>query len=127
MKKYILATALLASTTFAFADGYTGNTAQRTTGYTGPANTAVRLVTVKQAQSMADDTYVTMRGKVVQHIKSDKYMFQDSTGQIVVEIDDDLWYGLTLGPNDTVEIIGEIDRDGPWGKVDVDVKNIKKI
>ena len=127
MKKIIIATLLLTSSAFVMADGYTGTTQAPTNGYTGPTNSAAKLTTVKQAKTMADDTYVTLRGKIVNHIKKDKYLFQDSTDSIVVEIDNDLWYGVTIAPTDTVEIIGEIDKDGPWGKVDIDVKNIKKI
>lgn len=128
MKKYILATLLLASSSLVMADGFTGATAaNNTAGYTGPTNTSAKLMTVKQAQSLADDSYVTLRGNLVQHIREDKYTFQDSTGKIVVEIDNDLWYGLTVAPTDTIEIIGEVDKDSPWGKVEIDVKRIKKI
>ncbi|AWM81332.1 TIGR00156 family protein [Gammaproteobacteria bacterium ESL0073] len=127
MKKIIAATLLIASTSFALADGYTGPANQATTGYTGPTNSAAQLTTVKQAKTMRDDSYVTLRGKIVNHIKKDRFTFQDSTDSIVVEIDDDLWYGTTIGPNDTVEIIGEVDKDSPWGKVEIEVKNMKKI
>lgn len=127
MKKLIIASLLLTSSTFALADGYTGSTQAPTQGYTGPTNSAARLTTVKQAKTMADDTYVTLRGKIVNHIKKDKFLFQDNTDSVVVEIDDDLWYGITVSPTDTVEIIGEVDKDGPWGNVEIDVKNIKKI
>lgn len=128
MKKYILATLLIASSSFVLADGFTGATAPNNAGgYTGPANTSAKLMTVKQAQSLSDDSYVTLRGNIVQHIREDKYSFQDSTGKVVVEIDNDLWYGLTVAPTDTVEIIGEVDKDSPWGNVEIDVKRIKKI
>lgn len=128
MKKCILATLLLTASTFTLADGFTGNTAQTgVSGFNGPSNTAAKTMNVKQAKTMADDSYVTLRGKIVQHIKGDKYLFQDASDNIVVEIDDELWYGLTVTPNDTVEIIGEIDKDTPWGKVDIDVEHIKKI
>lgn len=127
MKKIIIASLLLTSSTFVLADGYTGMQQAPNQGYTGPTNAAAQLTTVKQAKTMADDAYVTLRGKIVNHIKKDKFLFQDSTDSVVVEIDDDLWYGITVAPTDTVEIIGEIDKDGPWGKVDIDVKHIKKI
>lgn len=127
MKKIIATTLLIASTSFALADGYTGPVNQASNGYTGPTNSAAQTVTVKQAKTMRDDSYVTLRGKIVNHIKKDKFTFQDATDSVVVEIDDDLWYGTTIGPNDTVEIIGEVDNDGPWGKVEIDVKNMKKI
>lgn len=127
MKKYIVSALLIASSSFALANGYTGPTNQTAGGYTGPSNSAAQLTTVKQAKSMRDESYVTLRGKIVNHIKKDKFTFQDATDSIVVEIDDDLWYGTTIAPTDTVEIVGEVDNDRPWGKVEIDVKNMKKI
>lgn len=55
----------------------------------------------------------------------EEYMFKDSTGKIVIEIDDEDWGGLTVGPKDTVEISGEIDRD--LKKVKLDVFKIRKV
>lgn len=127
MKKIIAAALLIASTSFALADGYNGPTNSAVGGYTGPTNTVAQHVSVKQAKSMSDETYVTLKGKIVNHIKKDKFTFQDNTDTVVVEIDDDLWYGTTIGPNDTVEIIGEIDKDGPWSNVKIEVKNMKKL
>lgn len=127
MKKMIAAALLIASTSFALADGYNGPTNSAVGGYTGPTNTVAQHVSVKQAKSMSDETYVTLKGKIVNHIKKDKFTFQDNTDTVVVEIDDDLWYGTTIGPNDTVEIIGEIDKDGPWSNVEIEVKNMKKL
>lgn len=127
MKKIIATALLIASTSFALADGYNGPTNSAVGGYTGPTNTVAQHVSVKQAKSMSDETYVTLKGKIVNHIKKDKFTFQDNTDTVVVEIDDDLWYGTTIGPNDTVEIIGEIDKDGPWSNVEIEVKSMKKL
>ncbi len=127
MKKVIATALLIASTSFALADGYNGPTNSAVGGYTGPTNTVAQHVSVKQAKSMSDETYVTLKGKIVNHIKKDKFTFQDNTDTVVVEIDDDLWYDTTIGPNDTVEIIGEIDKDGPWSNVEIEVKNMKKL
>ncbi|AZS51835.1 NirD/YgiW/YdeI family stress tolerance protein [Entomomonas moraniae] len=127
MNKIITVALLIASTSFAIADGYNGPTNSAVGGYTGPTNTVAQYVSVKQAKSMSDETYVTLKGKIVNHIKKDKFTFQDNTDTVVVEIDDDLWYGTTIGPNDTVEIIGEIDKDGPWSNVEIEVKNMKKL
>lgn len=127
MKHITLTTLLVSVITFSsavFADGFV-NTPQG--NYTGPSNTAAKFMTIKQAKSMSDDTYVTIRGKIVQHIKEDNYLLKDSTDQVIVEIDDDLWQGLTVGPNETVEIIGEVDKDSPWGKVEIEAKHIRKI
>ncbi|MBQ7127835.1 MAG: NirD/YgiW/YdeI family stress tolerance protein, partial [Alphaproteobacteria bacterium] len=38
------------------------------------------------------------------------YLFEDSTGTIRVEIDDDELRGQTITPTDTVKLYGEVDR-----------------
>ena len=45
---------------------------------------------------------------------------------MIVEIDDDKWNGLSVGPNDVVEIYGEVDSE-IYRKNEVDVKFIKKV
>ena len=74
---------------------------------------------------MRDDAPVTLRGNIVKHLGKDKYLFQDSSGTIQVEIDDDKWQGQTIGPNDTVELHGEIDRD--FNSVEVEVDRVVKL
>lgn len=128
MKKLMTAVLLITSSSFALADGYSGPAASSIGGYTGPTVNVAQKATVKQAKTLSDESYVTLRGKIINHIKKDKFTFQDETDTIVLEIDDDLWYGTTIGPADTVEIIGEVDRDdGPWGKIEIEVKSMKKI
>ena len=72
---------------------------------------------------MKDDSYVTLKGKILSKTGDEKYLFQDKTGTIEIEIDDDKWGGVEAGPNDTVIIEGEVDRD--WNKVSIDVDIIK--
>lgn len=98
-----------------------GNAGRPGGGFTGPGPA---LVTVKQAREMRDDTHVTLRGKIVQHLGKDKYLFKDETGSIHVEIDDDEWMGQTVSPDDTVELYGEVDKD--WNSVEIDVKRLTK-
>lgn len=81
--------------------------------------------TVKEAKEMNDDTYVTLRGNIEKRIKGDHYMFRDATGTIEIEIDDDKWHGLTVGPEDVVEILGEVDKG--WMSTTIDVKSIAKV
>ena len=46
----------------------------------------------------------------------------DSTGTVVVEIDDHKWMGQSVSPNDTVRLEGEVDKDA--NKIDIDVKKV---
>ena len=90
-------------------------------GYSGPGPA---VVTAEQAKGMKDDAKVTLRGKIVQHLGGKHYVFQDATGTIDVEISDKRWQGQNIGPDDLVEIYGEVDKE--WSKVKIEVKRISK-
>ena len=91
-------------------------------GFTGPGP---GLVTVEQARALPDDAPLSIKGRIVQHLGKDKYLFRDETGEITVEIDHDLWRGLTVGPEDTVVIHGEMDKE--WLSAAVDADSISKL
>ena len=74
-------------------------------------------------KQMKDETFVVLRGKIKQMVGKEKYLFEDQSGSIVVEIDDEDWNGVTVGPEDTVEIRGEVDTH--WRKpTDIDVDSV---
>ena len=91
-------------------------------GFTGPSGA---VTTVANAKSLRDDTWVTLRGKITERISDDLYKFQDASGVINVDIDHKRWNGVTVTPQDVVEIQGEVDKD--WNSVEVDVKQIRKV
>jgi Uncharacterized conserved protein len=90
-------------------------------GYVGPGTAQV---TVAEALKLGDDAWVTLTGKIERQIEHEKYQFSDGTGTITVEIDDKRWRGLTVGPEDTVIISGEVDMD--LGRREIEVKRIAK-
>lgn len=81
--------------------------------------------TVESAKSLRDDTWVTLRGNIVERISDDLYVFKDATGTVNVDIDHKRWNGVTVTPQDVVEIQGEVDKD--WNSVEIDVKQITKV
>ena len=83
------------------------------------------VTTVESAKSLRDDTWVTLRGNIVERISDDLYVFKDASGTINVDIDHKRWNGVTVTPKDTVEIQGEVDKD--WNSVEIDVKQIRKV
>lgn len=132
MKKRSLALLLAAATltaapAFAQKGGFSGPDATASAnsagkgGFVGPdvANT-----TVEQAKSLRDDAWVALEGNIVRKMGKELYAFRDSSGTINVEIDDDLWNGVTITPNDKVRIEGEVDKD--WNSVEIDVKKVTK-
>ncbi|MGD9426487.1 YgiW/YdeI family stress tolerance OB fold protein [Pantoea sp. NSTU24] len=83
------------------------------------------VVTVKQAEEMKDDSWVTVRGKLEKQIGHEDYLFRDQTGTMKVEIDHKHWNGQTVSPQDNVELTGELDKD--FNSVELDVKQVKKL
>lgn len=126
MKKVAAILAVLAiSATSAIAvnqGGFVDPNAPAAGGFVGPTGT---VTTAEKAKTFADDTWVTLRGKIEQRIGGDHYIFRDASGTVNVEIDNKRWNGQTITPQDTVEIQGEVDKD--WNSVEIDVKQINKV
>ncbi|MDR0735289.1 MAG: NirD/YgiW/YdeI family stress tolerance protein [Zoogloeaceae bacterium] len=116
MKKFFSLSALFFFlSTAAFAQG----------GFVGPSATS-EAKTIVEAKDLPDDARVTLQGNIVRALGDEKYLFRDKTGEIVVEIDDEIWRGQTVEPRDAVEIRGEIDRD--WGfSVEIEADTLKKL
>ncbi len=79
------------------------------------------VTTVAEALKMGDDTPVVLRGKIQKAIGHEKYIFADETGNVTVEIDNEDWRGVDVGPEDTIVIRGEVDKDIFTTEIDVDV------
>jgi uncharacterized protein (TIGR00156 family) len=114
--KRILFACLIVMLTFA------GSLANAQEGFRGPGPD---VVTVDVAKGLRDDYPVALRGKIERFLGDEKYLFTDETGSIIVEIDNRLWRGLSVDQNDTVEIIGEVDRD--FTRTEIEVSSIKKV
>ena len=93
-------------------------------GFVGPS-VSTRIVTVVEARQLKDDAKVVMRGWIVERVGRESYYFEDATGRMLLDIDDDVWIGLTVTPDDEVEIYGEVDRD--YRRIEVEVKRITKL
>jgi uncharacterized protein (TIGR00156 family) len=76
--------------------------------YTGPSS--ARVSTVSEAKEMPDDADVILEGRIDMRLGHEKYQFSDETGTITVEIEDDEWRGVDVGPGDVVVIYGEVER-----------------
>lgn len=97
------------------------------------ANTAVvnqqaiapTQITVKQALTLKDDTPVKLKGYVIKALGDEKYQFQDQTGSITVDIDDELWRGQPISAKTPVTLTGEVDIDYlPTKRVEIDVDTL---
>ncbi|MGU3524815.1 YgiW/YdeI family stress tolerance OB fold protein [Enterobacteriaceae bacterium C23F] len=111
-----------ANTQGGFSGPGSTTTSSQNGGFVGPNGT---VTTVEKAKSMRDDAWVTLRGNIVERLSDDTYTFKDSSGTVNVDISHKRWNGVTITPNDVVEIQGEVDKD--WNSVEIDVKQINKV
>jgi len=71
-----------------------------------------------------NDTWVTLKGHLLQKVGRDKYTFSDGTEQIRVDIDDKYFpYGVTITPKTHIQISGEVDVEF-YRSPEIDVKSI---
>lgn len=70
----------------------------------------VQYTKVADVENLHDEAFVTLKGKIVTRVGHEKYSFQDASGTIIVEIDDDDWRGLSVSATDTVILEGEVDK-----------------
>lgn len=104
-------------------DGAQGNM-QGMGGWSGPRSGGVN--TVAGALNAWDDTHVMLTGKIIRQVAHEKYEFSDGKNSIIIDIDDDEWYGQTIGPNDTIQIYGEVDAE-PFRRNQIDVDSFRKV
>ena len=97
-------------------------------GFQGPTG-VVQAYTLKTAQCSWDDAPVVLTGNIVERLagSDDKYLFKDATGQIIVDIDHEIFAGRTVTPQTKVRLSGKVDKDMMEPvKIDVKVLEILK-
>lgn len=118
----LISTPVLAVQGGGFVDPNAPTSVVQKGGFSGPNGT---MATVKQAQDMSDDAWVTMRGNIEKRVGDEEYLFRDATGTMTVEIDHKRWEGQVVGPKDNVELQGKLDKD--FNSLELDVKQIRKL
>lgn len=78
--------------------------------YAGPADDNVIQSVQAALDAKRDDLPVRLTGHVVRQINEERYVFRDDTGEIEIDIDDDLVLPR-FDDKVRVEIIGEVDRN----------------
>ena len=123
MKKiFVVLFAMFASLNMANAQFDAAAPANYGGGFEGPGAPSMAPITVKQALSARDDAIVVLVGKIITSLGDEKYIFADSTGEVMIEIDDEDWHGIKVTPNDTIQIVGEVDKEF-MEKTKIDVKS----
>lgn len=91
-------------------------------GFLGPGAPAP-VARAADVQAAADDAPCTLEGRLVEKIRNRKnrYLFEDGSGQVIVEINKKVFGGLTITPENIVRLDGEVERDKKYpNEVEVD-------
>lgn len=118
----ILTTALITTSALAQDGGFTDSDTQGTPstftqgGFVAPTSS---ITTAANARALDDDAWVTLKGNIEQRTGDETYLFLDKSGSIKLDIDHKRWNGLSVGPRDTVEIQGKVDKGMNDAKIDV--------
>lgn len=119
MKKTLTALALVAALCLSAAS-FAGEHAKKSMGGFKQDMSQMSVSTVQDAQNMPEDAMVVLQGNISKRIKKDKYLFNDNTGEMLVEIDGYAWNGQEVSPTDVITIVGQIDKDGNITMLEVD-------
>ena len=97
----------------------------RNPGFVGPE--AGGLVTVKELLANAsDDMKVVLQGNITKRISEDKYVFADSAGEIVAEIDNkNMPADQQITPSTVVKLYAKVDKEYFPKKLELDVKVVE--
>lgn len=127
--RYLLTLAILAFLAVPAYAAYTGPNSGPQGAYKGPISGS-QADTVAQALNLPDDSRVTLTGKIVSKMagSKDEYMFQDNTGEILIEVSDKVMArtGVEIGPDTLVRISGKMDKDFAK-KPEIEVKNLEVV
>jgi uncharacterized protein (TIGR00156 family) len=118
-------TLILAAPAFAAFEGPVSSA--QSGSFKGPGAVAA-ADTVAKALKARDESPVVLEGRILSAAKEhEEYVFQDRTGKIIIELDDDLFQGRTVTPENTIRIWGEVDTKlGRDSEVEVDRFEIVK-
>ncbi|MCL2008147.1 MAG: NirD/YgiW/YdeI family stress tolerance protein [Treponema sp.] len=98
----------------------TGN--GRSTNRNGQPITLTAPVTVTEARNLPHDSWVILVGNIINALPGgSQYTFRDASGEIIIEINQAVWRGLYIGPEDRVEINGEVHANRGMSQVEVRV------
>lgn len=76
--------------------------------------------TVTEVMSLPDETPVVMRGRITRNMGNNIFVFEDNSGTIMMEIEEEDWNGNTVRVDDIVTVYGNVDKGQNYTEIDVD-------
>ncbi len=89
--------------------------------------TSVKVNTIKDIANKKDDEIIVLRGSIEKALGDEKYLFNDGTDTVVIEIDSDDFRGVVVSAGELIQITGDVDKGGIFKADKIDVKNIQKL
>jgi len=82
-------------------------------------NTQPTYWAVTEVLSLPDNSPVVMRGRITRNMGDNIFVFEDSSGTIMMEIDETDWNGNTVLVDDMVTVYGNVDKGDNYTEIDV--------
>ena len=120
--RYIMALLLSLILAVPALAGFEGPNAS-TGGFAGPGPQS--LTKAAQVGNALDDTPCTLEGNSLERLGKNKYIFQDDSGKITVEIDNKVFGRNTVTPETRVKLTGEVDHKKQGRANEVDVRYLE--
>ena len=114
-----------AETIFAQQGGFTDPVVPRNDTRATVVHRQYQNATVNQLASLPNKSFVVVSGNLVDFDGRKNYTFRDSTGEITIEINPYFFWDLSIGHNDRVTILVEVERKRN-GRIEVEAKGIRK-
>lgn len=93
-------------------------------GFDGPGGEAP-IHTVLEAEKAKDGQQIVLEGYLVKQLEDEHYLFKDASGEIEVEIDDDVFQDRNVNPTTKIRIQGELENSFFTGQsIEVDIMEI---
>ena len=92
----------------------------KTMNNNGMMNTQPAVWSVTEVVSLPDDTPVVMRGRITKNLGNNIFVFEDGSGTIMMEIDEESWNGNTVRVDDIVTVYGNVDKGSNYTEIDVE-------
>ena len=83
-------------------------------------NTQPAVWSVTEVVSLPDNTPVVMRGRITKNMGNNIFVFEDGSGTIMMEIDEESWTGNTVRVDDILTVYCNVDKGTNYTEVDVE-------
>ncbi|EFE24799.1 putative TIGR00156 family protein [Edwardsiella tarda ATCC 23685] len=93
-------------------------------GFSGPVMGAVSSAEINGYSWMQDDKPVVLEGHIVSRLGGQHYLLQDAKGDVMVEIDQEVWWGVNATPQTRLRLYGSVDKDIAE-RVSIDVDRVE--